>query len=171
MYKHRKFRDDQDVMDINTLIDETTNLYQKMLDISKKLDVNAPKKDVLSNIDRYCTNIKTMLDKTQKQIEYVRNKKVDLISDSRGVDYNRVAKRIYDAIVDKIFYGDKSVAEDYYLEVRFDSDKEIMTIACELGYDEFQDINEIADRIIQKYDEDAYFELQDSGFAISLIHN
>ena len=52
MYKHRKFRDDQDVMDINTLIDETTNLYQKMLDISKKLDVNAPKKDVLSNIDR-----------------------------------------------------------------------------------------------------------------------
>lgn len=171
MYKHRNFRDDQDVKDINILINETTHLYQKMLDIDKELDVNAPKKDVLSNIDRYCTNIKVMLDKVQRQIKYVTEKKVDLVTDSVKVDYDKVAKKIYNTIVKEVFVDDEEYAELSDLEVKFDSDDNIMTITSESDYDELWDICQAANKVIQRYDKDAYFELEDSGFATCRIHN
>lgn len=171
MYKRRNFRDDQDVEDINILINETTHLYQKMLDIDKELDVNAPKKSVLSNIDRYCTNIKTMLDKVQRQIKYVTEKKVDLVADSVKVDYNKVAKKIYNTIVRGVFDNNEEYTDLVELEVKFDSDNNIMTITCESDYDELWDICEAANKVIQRYDEEAYFDLEDSGFATARIHN
>jgi hypothetical protein len=171
MYKYRNFRDDQEVEDINILINETTHLYQKMLDIDKELAVNTPKKSVLSNIDRYCTNIKAMLDKVQRQIKYVTEKKVDLVIDSAKVDYNKVAKKIYSTVVREVFNNDEEYVELSELEVRFDSDNNIMTITAEVNYDELWNICEAANKVIQRYDEDAYFDLEDSGFATCRIHN
>lgn len=171
MYKRRNFRDDQDVEDINILIDETTNLYKKMLDIDKDLDINTPKKSVLSDIDRYCTNIKAMLDKVQRQIKYVTDKKVNLVADSVKVDYSKVAKKIYDTIVREVLNNDEEYADLLELEVKFDPDNNIMSITSESDYDELWNMCKAANKVIQRYDEEAYFELEDSGFATTRIHN
>lgn len=99
------------------------------------------------------------------------NEKLD-----EAVDNNKIISEIKSAIRDYYSEFDDEDYEDFigdylYVEVKdTDDDRMKVEVRAELGYDEFTDlIDEKLDKIIQKYDEDAYFEMEDAGIANAFI--
>lgn len=85
--------------------------------------------------------------------------------------YYNLCEKIYDAIVDNVFFGDDEFAKECDLEVKYkDTYEDIeITISAEMDYDDLNEACDIGNRYIHRFDDEAYFEPADSGFAIAYI--
>lgn len=175
---------DLDVKDILDKRDEEDSIYLKMEDFpgadpKEKFHINLMDDDgVERHYTMYFDGIASYSDEHPEFETYpVRfkllfyNEKLD-----EAVDNNKIISEIKSAIRD--YYSEfddedyKDFIEDYlYVEVEDVNDKQTkVEVRAELGYNEFNDlIDEKLDNIIQKYDKDAYFEMEDAGIANAFI--
>lgn len=90
-------------------------------------------------------------------------------------------KKIADEIkaeIEKIYADDKDLLEYFHVEPgvkkgHYDdgSDMNYIEVRTELGYDELMDLSEKLDKIVQKYDKYAYFDMEGGGIITAVIDN
>ena len=64
----------------------------------------------------------------------------------------------YDMTVDDMM-------EDFIIEIEVDDGRAYAEVRAELGYNSFMKLLDVLDPIIQKYDKDAYFDMEEPGIS------
>ena len=91
-----------------------------------------------------------------------------------------ILKKIADDVkaeIEKIYADDKDILEYFHIESgvkkgHYDdgSDMYYVEVRSELGYDSLMDLSEKLDKIVQKYDEYAYFDMEGGGIITAVIN-
>lgn len=108
-------------------------------------------------------------------------KKALRIYESLKEEKEDILKKIADEVkaeIEKIYADDKDLLEYFHVEPgvkngHYDdgSDMNYIEVRTELGYNELLDLSEKLDKIVQKYDKYAYFDMEGGGIITAVIDN
>lgn len=108
------------------------------------------------------------------------NKKIEpqMIHNSRSITSAKSTKTLYDQIHKEVVkymtssevgFSEDDVKEYSHIEIRPESDKTVVEVRCELGYDSMWNLKEKLDPIVAKYDKNAYFDMEDAGIITAYL--